>query len=91
MLSLNGVEKTYANTGKVVLKDINLQIQEGEFICITKQETFWKQPYLSDYDDVQKRQEILQELLGGMGKNVAIDTPFHCDYGKNIFPGDNVI
>ncbi|MEH2942463.1 sugar O-acetyltransferase [Lachnospiraceae bacterium KK002] len=26
-----------------------------------------------------------------MGKNVAIDTPFHCDYGKNIFPGDNVI
>ena len=26
-----------------------------------------------------------------MGENVAIDTPFHCDYGKNIFLGNDVI
>ncbi len=26
-----------------------------------------------------------------MGENVSIDTPFHCDYGKNIFLGDDVI
>ena len=24
-------------------------------------------------------------------RNVAIDTPFHCDYGKNIFLGNDVI
>ena len=34
MLSLNGVEKTYENTGKAVLEDINLTIREGEFICM---------------------------------------------------------
>lgn len=47
--------------------------------------------YLSDYEDVEKRKEILTELLGGIGKNFAIDTPFHCDLGKNIFLGDDVI
>lgn len=47
--------------------------------------------YLSDYNDTQKRQAILQELLGSIGENVAIDTPFHCDYGKNIFIGNDVI
>ena len=41
--------------------------------------------YFSDYVDMEKRTSILRELLGGMGENVAIDTPFHCDYGKNIF------
>ena len=47
--------------------------------------------YLSDYGDTDKRTAILHELLGGIGENVAIDTPFHCDYGKNIFGGNNVI
>ena len=47
--------------------------------------------YLSDYRDTDKRAEILQELLGNVGENVAIDTPFHCDYGKNIFLGNDVI
>lgn len=46
--------------------------------------------YFSDYNDTQRRQEILTELLGGVGKNVVIDTPFHCDIGKNIFIGDDV-
>lgn len=47
--------------------------------------------YFSDYRDTEKRNAILRELLGGMGENVAIDTPFHCDHGKNIFLGDDVI
>lgn len=46
---------------------------------------------LTDYHDRQKRVRILSELFGGIGKNVAVDTPFHCDYGKNIFLGDDVI
>lgn len=28
--------------------------------------------YLTDYQDRQKRNEILKELFGGMGENVAI-------------------
>ena len=47
--------------------------------------------YFSDYGDTEKRTSILRELLGGIGENVAIDTPFHCDYGKNIFLGNDVI
>lgn len=46
---------------------------------------------LSDYGDTQKRTEILRKLLGGIGENVAIDTPFHCNHGNNIFLGSNVI
>ena len=47
--------------------------------------------YFSDYGDMEKRTSILRKLLGGIGENVAIDTPFHCDYGKNIFLGNDVI
>lgn len=47
--------------------------------------------YFSDYEDTEKRTAILQELLGGMGENVEIDTPFHCDHGNNIFLGSDVI
>lgn len=45
----------------------------------------------SDYRDTAKRTAILKALLGSVGDNVAIDTPFHCDYGKNIFVGNDVI
>lgn len=47
--------------------------------------------YFTDYDDTKRRNEILKELLGAVGKNVAIDVPLHCDYGKNIFLGDDVV
>lgn len=45
----------------------------------------------SDYRDAEKRAAILRELLGEMGNNVTIDTPFHCNLGKNIFLGSDVI
>lgn len=41
--------------------------------------------YFPDYGDTEKRTSIFRELLGGIGENVAIDTPFHCDYGKIFF------
>jgi maltose O-acetyltransferase len=33
---------------------------------------------------------ILKQLFGRAGKNLVIEPPFHCDYGSNIFLGDNV-
>lgn len=39
----------------------------------------------------EERQQILFSLLGSMGSNVNIDQPFHCDYGRHIFVGNNVI
>mgnify|MGYP005802652687 FL=1 len=47
--------------------------------------------YLTDYNDKQKRKQTLSELFGSIGQNVTIDTPLHCDHGKNIHIGNNVI
>lgn len=50
-----------------------------------------KEYFCSDYRDTAKRTAILKALFGSVGENVAVDTPFHCDYGKNIFIGHDVI
>ncbi len=45
----------------------------------------------SDYDALEVRRAILEELLGTVGRNAAVDTPFYCDYGKNIHVGNHVM
>ena len=45
----------------------------------------------SDYRDAAGRRAILEELFGAIGENVAVDTPFHCDHGKNIFLGNDIV
>lgn len=37
----------------------------------------------------EERERILTELLGKVEKGVWIETPFFCDYGENIFIGEN--
>ena len=44
-----------------------------------------------EHSDNRARAALLRELLGAVGENVEIDTPFYCDYGKNIFIGSDVI
>lgn len=39
--------------------------------------------------DLKRLDELLRDILGKAGKNLAIMQPFHCDYGKNIEVGDN--
>lgn len=39
--------------------------------------------------DTEKKTEILRMLLGEMGQNITIRSPFYCDYGYNIEIGDN--
>ncbi|UZH55371.1 sugar O-acetyltransferase [Salinimicrobium tongyeongense] len=39
--------------------------------------------------EVEKRNEILKQLLGSMGDNYYFEPPFRCDYGYNIEIGDN--
>lgn len=41
-------------------------------------------------DEVQKRMEIMEELLGKMGRDFGLEPPFFCDYGYNITVGDQV-
>jgi maltose O-acetyltransferase len=40
--------------------------------------------------ETAKKQEMLSSLLGGIGRNVWIEAPFFCNYGENIFIGNNV-
>ncbi len=41
-------------------------------------------------DATPERQTILQQLLGHIGQNSIIESPFHCVYGQNIHIGDHV-
>lgn len=77
-----------------------MQYEEKDFLETAGQDTLKQiarareltREYLfTDYTDTKKRSAILRELLGGIGENVVIDTPFHCDHGKNVFIGSDVI
>lgn len=39
--------------------------------------------------DLERRSELLSQLLGKLEKGVWIETPFFCDYGVNIEIGEN--
>lgn len=45
----------------------------------------------TDFADTERKERILREMFGRMGRNVHIDIDFRCEYGKNIFIGDKVI
>ena len=45
----------------------------------------------TDYADMERRQALLHDMLGSMGKGVHVDIDFHCEYEKHIFIGDKVI
>jgi len=44
--------------------------------------------YESEYE---KRESIFNQLFSYHGKNLSIRPPFRCEFGKNIFLGDNVV
>lgn len=39
--------------------------------------------------EMDKRNELLRNLLGSTGKEFLIEQPFRCDYGYNIYIGEN--
>lgn len=39
--------------------------------------------------EIHKRNEIIKKLFGKIGENFVIEQPFRCDYGYNIFVGEN--
>ena len=43
-----------------------------------------------EYRITKKAREIIQELIPNTGTNLYIEPPFFCDYGYNIFCGDDV-
>lgn len=43
-----------------------------------------------DRSDTEKRNQLMNKLFGKVGINCYITPNFNCDYGDNIFLGDNV-
>ena len=44
-----------------------------------------------DYGVAEGRDNILRKIFGSAGRNLCVDIDFHCEYGKNIHVGDDVI
>lgn len=42
------------------------------------------------YEQKKEKTKILSQLFGGIGSNVSVGVPFICDYGRNIYVGNNV-
>lgn len=40
----------------------------------------------TEYDE---RKELLKSLFGSIGEQIHIEAPFQCDYGSNIYVGEN--
>jgi maltose O-acetyltransferase len=38
---------------------------------------------------LERREALFKDLFGSIGENFKIQTPFYCDYGNNIYIGDN--
>lgn len=43
----------------------------------------------TDCCNTEKLRELTKMIFGSVGENCCITQPFHCDYGKHIFVGDN--
>jgi maltose O-acetyltransferase len=63
---------------------------DPELVSDRKLSRSFARPYnLSTEEETQKRQEILKQWLGRIGEKIEIEPPFYCDYGTNIFIGNN--
>lgn len=40
-------------------------------------------------DDREERRGLLEELLGSLGDECHVEPPFRCDYGYNLYVGEN--
>ena len=75
-----GKQYKYIDTESQELFNLNVQARR-----LTKKYS------LLDYDNFEAKNAVLKELFGAIGNNVAIDENFFCDFGKNIFIGNDVI
>lgn len=45
----------------------------------------------TDISDNEARTALLHQMFGRVGKHSSVDINFHCECGKHIFIGDNVV
>jgi maltose O-acetyltransferase len=44
----------------------------------------------TDYGDRAAYQQVIRELLPNAAPDIAVEAPFYCDYGYNIYAGEKV-
>ncbi len=49
-----------------------------------------KQYHTLAYEEKEAKTNILRQLFGGLGSEVSVAMPFCCDYGRNIYIGNQV-
>ena len=65
---------------------------DPEMLNICKQARIFTNQYNTNPNlNSKEKTQILEELLGSVGSNVFIDTPFHIDHGIHTEIGNNVI
>lgn len=52
--------------------------------------TLLKEYHNLAYEQKEEKTAILKQLFGKIGTNVSVGTPFLCDYGRNIYMGNNI-
>lgn len=55
-----------------------------------KARTLLSQYNQTPYEQIEERKLLLKQLLGNFNGNIDIQAPFYCDYGCNIFAGENL-
>lgn len=78
-------EKEKARAGKLYDANYDAELIAERAVC---KERYFE---LNNLRPSQKaeREQLVRQLLGKAGKNIAIESPFYCDYGYNIEVGDN--
>lgn len=78
-------EKEKAKAGKLYDANYDAELIAERAIC---KERYFTLNNLSPSQKTE-REQLVRQLLGKAGKNIAIESPFYCDYGYNIEVGDN--
>lgn len=67
-----------------------LYMAEGEVLLQDrhKNRTILHELNQTTHLQIDRRQELLKDLLGKTGEKFTIQTPFYCDYGNNIYIGE---
>lgn len=81
------MDKNITNEEKM-LEGYDYQPSKDLVEKIIKNKILVEEYNLTSLKDMDKRIEILNKILGFMGKNVFVYSPFNCDYGKHISIGD---
>lgn len=80
---MNELEKCLAGQNYNCHDDIFLELKRRSRELLSVYNGF-------SYEQKAEKYAVLQQLFGSVGTNVSVGSPFLCDYGKNIYIGNNV-